>query len=115
MAAAHGVLGVGDGPTGAVDVTEAVGGLGGEFDFVEIADPLRLVLVVPAFESLGRRAQSSLAGNDVAGTRKGTGLHRVELCTQCRRGYRRDAHESGTGESNCLGVPPQKSRLMAHR
>src|SRR5690606_603930 len=106
VAAAHGVLCVDDGSAGAVDVPEAVGSLSGKLGVVEVADPLRLVLVVPAFEGLGRRAQGGLTGSDVTGTRERAGLHCVELRTQRRRGYRRDPHEGGTGEGGGLGVPP---------
>jgi hypothetical protein len=39
---------MGNGPSGAVDITEAVRGLGRQLRLIEIGDPLRLLLVVPA-------------------------------------------------------------------
>jgi hypothetical protein len=63
VAAAHGVLRVGDGLAGAADVTEAVSGFGGKFGFVEVADPLRLVIAVAALQCLRGRVQRCPAGS----------------------------------------------------
>ncbi len=66
--------GVRGGSAGAVHIAEAVGGLGGEFGFVEVGDPLRLVVAVPALQRSLSGVQGGFTGAYVTGSGKGACL-----------------------------------------